>query len=193
MYENRFLWIFGQLNYLLCVYWTQLLQIIYRLLIHLDNCFVLHSSTHRADFKYCNCCLILPIYKTVVNTTQGTRTLVQNNISDFVRWHFVLYLPILFLQTLLFVDDRYSFYGDLSQTFAFFLFLGDFLARINAATDFVIYILVSTHYRNIFNLIVLKRLGRSPYTTDDSYCCQISKKRWFTKSNLVNNILFWSF
>lgn len=107
------------------------------------TCFVLNSSTHRADFKHCNSCLILPIYKTVVNTTQGTRTLVQNNISLISR---------LALCTLYFICQ--SYFSKLcfllmtatasmgTRVKAFFLFLGDFLARINAATDFVIYILV---------------------------------------------------
>lgn len=71
--------------------------------------------------------------------------------------YLILTLPNLFVQTLVFIDDDYSFYGKFELTFLLFINLGDLLARINASADFFVYILVSKRYRAILSSTVWNR------------------------------------
>lgn len=68
----------------------------------------------------------------------------------------LLSLPNLFIKTLLFLDDDYSFYGQFSIIFFLFINISDLMARINAACDFFIYILVSKRYRQVFSTLLCK-------------------------------------
>ena len=64
--------------------------------------------------------------------------------------YFLFNLPDLFVKTLAFVDKRYSITGKYSLSFWLFMDLTNLFTYLNAANDFVIYILVSDHYRRIF-------------------------------------------
>lgn len=70
--------------------------------------------------------------------------------------YLLLSLPNLFLQTLIFIDDSYSFYGQYNLVFYLFMDLGDLFVRFNAATDFIVYILVVRRYRNICKAMFCK-------------------------------------
>ena len=61
----------------------------------------------------------------------------------------VLSIPKIMLQTLIFIDPDYGLNGVFSFTFYFFTITGDLLARLNAANDFFIYLMVSKRYRKI--------------------------------------------
>lgn len=75
--------------------------------------------------------------------------------------YILLSLPDVFIKTMLFIDDDYSFYGEFSIIFFFFISISDLMARINAATDFFIYVLVSSHHRAVF-ASMLCRTNRGP-------------------------------
>lgn len=80
----------------------------------------------------------------------------------------LLSLPNMFQHTLTFVDDRYNFFGKYHLTFEVFVRLGDFLARVNAAVDFYVYIFVSNHYRRLIFSIFRKYRFRFSYNIDMS-------------------------
>lgn len=84
----------------------------------------------------------------------------QNKITVLVfcvaTLYVILSLPNLFLQTLLFIDEDYSFYGPYKLVFFLFMDLGDFLVRFNAATDCVMYILVVSRYRHLCKTMLCK-------------------------------------
>lgn len=63
---------------------------------------------------------------------------------------FLFNLPDLFVKSLAFFDERYSLYGKYRLSFWLFMDLTNLFTYLNAANDFVIYILVSDHYRRIF-------------------------------------------
>lgn len=64
--------------------------------------------------------------------------------------YFLLSLPNLFIKTLAFFDEGYSFEGKYKLTFWLFIDISNLFANLNAANDFIIYIIVSAHYRKIF-------------------------------------------
>lgn len=64
----------------------------------------------------------------------------------------LLSVPKVFIQILTFVDDNYNFYGMYSPTFYFYMSLGDLFARLNAANDFIIYVLVSKRLRRLIRI-----------------------------------------
>lgn len=77
----------------------------------------------------------------------------QLKVTMMVLWIAVLYtllaVPRIFLQTLIFVDERYDYDGIYGLTFYFLTFTGDVLARLNSANDFFVYVLVSERYRKL--------------------------------------------
>lgn len=60
-------------------------------------------------------------------------------------------LTDLFVKTLGFVDNAYSIGGQFDIVFWFFTDFTNLFMYLNAANDFIIYILVSNHYRKIFS------------------------------------------
>lgn len=68
--------------------------------------------------------------------------------------YIILSLPNLFIQTLMIVNDDYSFFGRFRLTFFVFIYTGDLLAQINAASDVFVYILVSVYYRSVFKAML---------------------------------------
>lgn len=79
--------------------------------------------------------------------------------------YFLLSMPNTFIQVLRLIDSDYSFDGRYRNTFAFFFLLGDLFARINAAVDFFLYILVSTKFRRIFREMIFKDAFTGSVTT----------------------------
>lgn len=79
----------------------------------------------------------------------------QNKITAVVLCvaglYVILSLPSLLIQTLIFFDKDYTFYGRFKLQFFVLVFLGDLLVRINAANDFYMYILISSRYRGMLN------------------------------------------
>lgn len=97
----------------------------------------------------------------------------------------ILSLPNLFLQTLIFVDDNYSFYGKYNMIFHLFTSLGDLLARINAGTDFFVYVFVSNHYRSVIGTLVC-RCCRCCRT--GSYRGSFSERVWTSSTRSVQSV-----
>lgn len=79
--------------------------------------------------------------------------------------YFLLSMPNTFIQVLRLVDREYSFDGRYRLTYSFFFLLGDLFARINAAVDFFLYILVSTQFRRIFREMIFKDAFSSSVAT----------------------------
>ena len=82
---------------------------------------------------------------------QNRITLVVLGVASL---YIVLTLPILFSNTLVFIDPDYKMGGIYESTFKFFIDLGDLFGQVYAATDFFVYILVSKRYREIFTSMV---------------------------------------
>lgn len=91
----------------------------------------------------------------------------QFKITMMILWIAIMYIllavPKILLQTLIFIDRNYDFDGYYSLTFYFLTFTGDILARLNAANDFFIYVLVSERYRRIIRLIFCRRCTGDEY------------------------------
>lgn len=89
----------------------------------------------------------------------------QFKITMTVLWISVLYtilaVPKLFLQVLFYMDNNYNFDGIFVSTFYFLTFAGDILARLNAANDFFIYVLVSKRYRKILWLLLTRKFNKT--------------------------------
>ena len=101
-----------------------------------------------------------------ITDNQRKITLVVLGVASL---YVMLSLPNMFVQTLIFIDEDYSFYGTQWLTFRFFIDLGDLMSRINAASDFFMYILVSSHYRAIFQSMIYRRdTGYRSSTTNSS-------------------------
>jgi len=71
--------------------------------------------------------------------------------------YILLSIPKIFIQVLVFYDDRYNFTGVYGLTFFLFTALGDVFGRINAANDFVIYVLLSERYRRLIRIAFCRR------------------------------------
>jgi len=91
-----------------------------------------------------------------MNRTRDNQLKITTIVVCVAGMYIFLSLPNMFLQTLIFIDDNYSFYGRHHLTFFLFTSLGDLLARINAATDFFIYVGVSNHYRGGLRTVACK-------------------------------------
>ena len=97
------------------------------------------------------------------------RTKITVVVLCVATMYVLLSLPNLFIKTLLFIDDDYSFYGQFSLTFFFFINISDLMARLNAAIDFFIYILVSKRYRTVLVSMVC---NGGCYKTTACRCCE---------------------
>lgn len=91
-----------------------------------------------------------------LKTSQSDDRKITIVVLSVATMYFVLSLPNLFIKTVMFLDSDYSFYGRFRIAFFFFINIGDLLARINAATDFLIYILVCGHYRALVMSMICK-------------------------------------
>lgn len=96
---------------------------------------------------------VLTVNNSVLNDNQTKITIVVLCIAAF---YLILSLPSVFIQTLIFIEPKYGFDGPYNLTFFVFIRLGDFLARVNAATDFFMYIIVSSYYRMLFSSMIGK-------------------------------------
>ena len=95
--------------------------------------------------------------RTRVRETSSNDT-QQRRITLMVLWvmgfYLLLSVPKVFLQIIIFfVDIEYDHDGKFNRTFFFFTSTGDFFARVNAANDFLLYVLVSERYRKILSMI----------------------------------------
>lgn len=110
----------------------------------------------------------------------------QNNqhfkVTMVVLWIAVMYVllssPRLIKHTLALINRDYNSQGRYKDTFYTLLFTTDVLKRVNAANDFLIYILVSKRYRKIFLLRFCKwhtfasmseSFSDTPFTTSKKY------------------------
>lgn len=64
--------------------------------------------------------------------------------------YFLFSIPDSFIKTRAYFDEDYSFSGKYRMSFWLFVDISNLFTYLNAANDFVIYILVSDHYRRIF-------------------------------------------
>ena len=64
--------------------------------------------------------------------------------------YFLLSIPNLTIKVLAFIDKEYSFDGEHKVAFWLFIDISNLFAYMNAANDCIVYILVSSHYRQIF-------------------------------------------
>ena len=96
--------------------------------------------------------------------TRGQFGSVQAKITSTVLavtiMYMLLHIPILISLLLPYLDVEYSFDGEKRLVFWFFVDLGNLFSYINAANDFLIYILVSRHYRSVFKAKYCGCLGR---------------------------------
>lgn len=86
-------------------------------------------------------------------TMQGLnsqQTKITTTVFCITLMYFLLSLPNVFIKILAFTDDGYSFDGKYKLSFWFFIDISNLFSYINAANDFVIYILVSDHSRQMF-------------------------------------------
>ena len=115
-----------------------------------------------------------------MSKSSSNQTKITAIVLSVAVMYIVLSMPSLFLQTLIFIDDNYSFYGRHRLTFFFLVNLGDFLGRINSATDFFMYIFASNHYRGIVGAIACK------CCTNDGKPVRGTSSMWSTKSSELN-------
>jgi len=97
----------------------------------------------------------------------------QRRITLMVLWvtglYMLLAIPKVFLQVIIFfVDIEYDHDGKYRRTFYFFTVIGDFFARVNAANDFLIYVLVSDRYRKLLSIMCSRWWIRSDDNTNIS-------------------------
>ena len=92
---------------------------------------------------------------TALNMTSG-QTRQQMKITSTVFavtfLYMLLQIPMIISLLLPYFDLEYSFDGEKKLVFWFFVDLGNVFTYVNAANDFLIYILVSRHYRSVFKL-----------------------------------------
>ncbi|XP_052799323.1 G-protein coupled receptor 183-A-like [Mya arenaria] len=82
--------------------------------------------------------------------TGGQQAKLTVTVFCITIMFFLLSLPNLFIKVLAFIDKEYSFDGRYKLAFWLFIDISNLFTYINAANDFAIYILVSTHYRMVF-------------------------------------------
>ena len=103
------------------------------------------------------------------SNVKSSQTDAQKKITVVVlcvaTLYVVLSIPNLIAKTFMFIDSDYSFVGRFKLTFFFFIYIGDLLARINAAIDFFIYIMVSSRYKSVFSEMIR-----------DVACCRCTTK-----------------
>lgn len=131
------------------------------------------TFVHTIIHNYIPCCMILVVNFAIpiafsrilksrtntlqMNVNQGSQqTKITLSIFCITVFYFLFNLPDLFCKTLAFVDPRYSFDREYRLSFWLFMDLTNLFTYLNAAIDFVIYILVSDHYRKIFKQMYCK-------------------------------------
>ncbi|XP_045173434.2 galanin receptor 2b-like [Mercenaria mercenaria] len=92
--------------------------------------------------------------RTVISmTSQGhnsQQTKITTTVFCITLMYFLLSLPNLFIKIMAFIDKGYSFDGKYKLSFWLFIDISNLFSYINAANDFIIYVLVSNHYRRVF-------------------------------------------
>lgn len=111
--------------------------------------------------------------ETLKNKKESSKDTQQVRVTLMVMWVSFLYIllaiPKIFQQTLVFLDPRYNFDGIYGLHFMFFTFTGDVFARLNAANDFFVYILISDRYRKILkNMFCKTSLPAQDYVSESS-------------------------
>lgn len=82
------------------------------------------------------------------NKTKDYQSKITIIVVCVAGLYIVLSVPNIFVQVLILLDDDYKIDGKFKLFFFFFLHLGDFLLRINAAADFYIYMAVAQNFRS---------------------------------------------
>lgn len=87
--------------------------------------------------------------------------------------YIVLSLPYMIIQTLIFKDEDYSFYGRFKLHFFAFVFFGALLARINSAMDFLVYIVISKRYRGVLSVMMFRRRRKTSQSSVKTTSCKV--------------------
>ena len=83
-------------------------------------------------------------------------------------------IPIVFLQTLVFIDRRYNFDGEYKATFFLLANMADLFARLNACIDVIVYILAANDFRSILHKIFCKCTRKTNKVTDSTVSTRLS-------------------
>lgn len=117
--------------------------------------------------------------------TEDNHAKVTATVVCVSAMHILLSLPMVFVQTLIFTDNRYSFLGEYKATYFFFVNLADLIARINAISHVVVYILVSHNYRPILRTLFCRYCLKSNKVWDITIA---SNKKTDASSNTNNDM-----
>lgn len=114
---------------------------------------------------------------TLQSAIGNQHTKITLTVLCITLMYFLLSLPNLFIKTLAFVEPGYSFDGKYQLAFWLFIDVSNLFAYLNAANDFVIYILVSKHYRKLFKTLYCSCLGDSETfdSLEDGQCSSVSR------------------
>ena len=119
----------------------------------------------------------------------STKDTQQLKVTLMIVWIAVMYIllaiPKIFMQSLIFIDGDYNFDGKYSLTFYFLVFTGDIFARLNAANDFFIYVLVSERHRKMLKFMLCKCCISSDNFFSDIYR---SASQVFSRGNNVTSV-----
>lgn len=96
---------------------------------------------------------------------QGKITIIVVCVAGL---YVILSIPNVFSQVLSYIDNDYNIDGLFKFFFFFFLHLGDFLLRVNAAADFLIYLVVNSNFRSSLKTKCCKRHKRKSGQTFNS-------------------------
>ncbi|MEW8542648.1 MAG: 7 transmembrane receptor, partial [Candidatus Thiodiazotropha sp.] len=80
----------------------------------------------------------------------GQQTKITSTVIAVSFMYVLLVCPLLVSKTLPFIDSDYSFNGRKKLVFWFLIEISNLFSFINAANDFLLFILVSNHYRTVF-------------------------------------------
>ena len=84
------------------------------------------------------------------SSLSGHQTKITSAVMGITVLYFLFSIPDGFIKTRAYFDRDYSFSGKYRLNFWLFVDISNLFTYLNAANDFVIYILVSDHYRTIF-------------------------------------------
>ena len=89
----------------------------------------------------------------VYGNVSGKQTKITLTVIVITATYLLLTTPLAVSKILPLIDPEYSFNGAKKTTFWFLMDLTNAFTYINAANDFLIYILISNHYRTIFQMM----------------------------------------
>lgn len=96
----------------------------------------------------------------------GKQTKITLAVFVLTVLYFLFTIPDTFIKTRAYFDKDYSFSGKYKLSFWFFVDISNLFSYLNAANDFIIYILVSDHYRRIFKQVYCKCIKTTEESSD---------------------------